>query len=89
MWLIIIRIAYALIALLLVTQIIIPLLTDKPLFGLFKKTKKPLSDDQKLSFDEAIERTAQIAEEAKQQKAKSDADINEKITKVNNLNKHK
>lgn len=89
MWIIIIRIAYALIALLLVTQVIIPLLTDKPLFGLFKKTKQPLSDALKLSFDEAIERAAQIAEDAKQQKAKSDADINEKIAKVNNLNKHK
>lgn len=89
MWLIIIRITYALIALLLVTQVIIPLLTDKPLFGLFKKTKRPLTNAQKLSFDEAIEQAARVADEAKQQKAKSDADIDDKISKVNNLNKHK
>ena len=88
MWLIIIRIVYALIALLLVTQVIIPLITDKPIFGLFRKSK-PSDPTEKLSFDEELERAARIAEEAKKQKAKSDADIDEKIAKVNNLNKHK
>lgn len=88
MWLIIIRLTYVLITLLLLTQVLIPLITDKPIFGLFRKSK-PSKPTEKLSFDEELERAARIAEDAKKQKAASDADIDDKIKKVTNLNKHK
>lgn len=80
------RLAIALGIIILITQVLIPLAMDKPLFWLFrKKARKAFEEQQKKDFDETVEHL----KEQKEKTAKAEADLNAeiaiKVEKVNEL----
>ncbi len=84
MWPLTIRIIELLIVVIVFSQVIYPVLADKPLFWLFRKTKHEPAPEKR-SFDEEVEYLKQSKEQAATLKAKSEAEIAARAGKIDEL----
>ena len=88
MWIITERLLILFVVVIAVSQVLVPIMLDKPLFWLFRKKKTFIGEDNgPKTFDDTIENLK--AEKIKTTKAKADldAEIGEKVAKVTELTK--
>lgn len=87
MWIIAERILLVLAIVVGVTQVLLPIMMDKPLFWLFRKKEKFLKEDPKKDFDETVEYLKSEKEKTAKAEAELNAEIEEKVGKVIELKK--
>lgn len=87
MWVVLERVIIWLAIVIMFTQVIVPILLDRPLFWLFRKKDKSEKTSNPVTFDETVEslkeRKVKLYEEGQELKS----EIEEKVEKVKDLTK--
>lgn len=84
MWMIVERVLIALAVVVGLTQVLIPIILDKPLFWLFRK-KEFVEKDPKRSFEDTVEYLKTQKEKTARDREELDSQIEEKVFKINEL----
>lgn len=85
MWIIVELLSIFLALFIIITQVLIPISMDKPLFWLFRKKNRFLEDIPKRSFNDEVEHLKERKAKVKSEANDVSSEIAKKVDKVNEL----